>query len=222
MRLAPIALAAFLTADPLLAGVSDPSVVGATDGTAIGNVGDRLKVDAVFNSTPSVSISGSTRKTYSASSHDLLVAALATDVFTITGSGTKTVHILYVEVSCTAASGTSTDYNLLMRSTANTLGTSTSQTAVPMDSNNAAATATVKAYTANPTTGTLVGNIRAQRAVVFSNVNQGVQQVIWDFGFPRNAQAVVLRGTSQVLAVNFNGSTIVTGSCDISVEWLEE
>lgn len=163
------------------------------------------------------------RQTYSYAVDDLAVAALATDVFTITGSGTKTVRITRLEISCSSSTGIAVDFDLIKRSAANTGGTSSTITAAPHDSANGAATATIRAYTVNPAAvGAPVATVRSDRTVVFSGVTQPTQVVTWDFGSLRNAQEVTLRGTSEVLSINLDGATIVGGVCDIDAELVEE
>jgi hypothetical protein len=167
--------------------------------------------------------------TYSAAITNLVPAASATDIFTLTGSATKTIRITRVSVSATSSAATAAalDCVLLKRSTANTAGTSTNPTKVPYDSASAAATATVNAYTANPTTGTLVGNFHVQKliqplATYTATDFPPMQPIIWEFGI-RPSQAIVLRGTGEVFAVNLNGVTATaTASFDISIEWTEE
>jgi hypothetical protein len=159
---------------------------------------------------------------YSAGFTGLVNAAAATDVLTITGSATKTIKVTRISfgVSTTAGSGLSFNASILKRSTANSGGTSTVATNVSNDSNNAAATAVVLGYTANPTTGTLVGIVRSIRAEAVT-VGATRNQFIWDFGVGV-AQPIVLRGTSQVLALNFNGITLTAPVGSYSIEWTEE
>lgn len=164
-----------------------------------------------------------TKATYSASIVGLTVATLATDIFTITGSGTKTIRITRIAASgsTTAGSGLDVNLNLIIRSAADTGGTSTTCTNVPHDSNSAAGTAIVKAYTVNPASlGAAVGPVRTAR---FSFTTTGAAQlpVVWEFG-NRPSQCIVLRGTSQQAAVAIGGITIAGGVADIDIEWTEE
>jgi hypothetical protein len=158
--------------------------------------------------------------TYSATNVNYTVASSATDIFTITGSGSKTVRVRRMGMSgiqTTAGQGT---VILLKRSTANTGGTATTCTNVPYDSTSAAATAVVRAYTANPTTGTLVGNLYADRLFIgtaTSNSDRG----IWEFNCLK-AQPLVLRGTGEVLSINLNGITASGNVINAWVEWTEE
>lgn len=168
-------------------------------------------------------IPGSPTITTYAAVSNFTLAATPTDVFTITGSGTKTIQVRRIVLSGTNSGNTNARVDIIKRSTANSAGTSTTLTNVPYDSNNAAATATVRSYTANPTLGTTVGAV-AGRYLFFallgsSNPSQ-VQEV--DFG-DLSDQAIYLRGTSEVLAVNFAGATISgTTIISIKVEWTEQ
>lgn len=165
------------------------------------------------------------KATYRAASvTGLAVAGAATDVFTITGSATKTIRIIKVSVAGTQTVAATNDIVFLKRSTANTAGTSTTRTAVPMDSNSAAATATVRTYTANPTLGTLVGNLMVTQMVIpvagGGASTQSTQPLEWKFG--DTGQAVVLRGTGEVFALNLNGQTITGSNFNLWIEWTEE
>lgn len=167
------------------------------------------------------------RQTYSATAFNILPAANATDVFTITGSNTRTIYVHSVKVTGTRTSHQHNTIVLLKRSTANTGGTSTTRTAVPYDSTNGAATAVVLAYTANPTLGTLIGEIYSATVSLPAQSpnnaqNNGSGVVPWSWSFSAIGQPITLRGNSQVLAVNLNGVTVAGGSLQYIVEWSEE
>lgn len=160
------------------------------------------------------------KATYGAGALDTVpVAAGATDVFTIAGSATKTIRILRVFFSGTRTASTSTNVTFLKRSTANTGGVSVALSAVPFDSNNVAATATVLAYTANPVVGTLVGNIRNKKILIPA---PGVIGDTLEYDFGSLGQTIVLRGVGQVMAISFNGVAIVGGLFNFGIEWIEE
>jgi hypothetical protein len=169
--------------------------------------------------------------TYSAAKVGLVPAASATDIFTITGSASKTVRVTHIEIwaTTTAATAAALDVLLLKRSTADTAGTSTgSPTPVPHDINAPAVSATVLSYTVNPTTGTLVGTaIRNSKlfqtlATYTATDFPAPVGLIWDFG-NRPGSAIVLRGITDVLAINLNGVSASAGALfDISAEWTEE
>lgn len=162
------------------------------------------------------------KATYSAAAVGITSAATATDIFTITGSATKTIRILRILTSATQTTAGEINLLLVKRSTANSAGTSSAVTAVPHDSTSVAASATVLSYTANPTLGTPVGTLRADKLFAPSVATASSPTImIYNFG-DRPGQAVVLRGTSQVLALNLNSTTVTGGSFDFAVEWTEE
>lgn len=164
------------------------------------------------------------KATYAASITALASAASCTDLFTITGSSTKTVRVTRLEISGQATTAAAAQVILLVRSSANLTGTSTTPTVVPYDSNSAAGTAVVKAYTVNPgTLGSLVGNIKSAYVFLAAPATATVasEPLFLDFGV-RPSQAIVLRGTSQVLAINLNSATVTGGAFDINIEWTEE
>ena len=149
------------------------------------------------------------------------MAATPTDVFTITGSATKTIMIRHISVDGTQTTNFNRSVLLIKRSTANSAGTSTTLTNVPFDSTSAAATATVRAYTANPTLGTTVGTIHSEKVFIPAATALGND---WRFESPTDleVQSVTLRGTSEVLSVNFNSVTSAGNSMNFDIVWTEE
>jgi hypothetical protein len=170
--------------------------------------------------TQSIPLDGN-KATYSTGVNALAVATGTTDIFTITGSATKTIRLLQVGVSATQTASANSELTLLRRSTANSGGTFTSPVITPHDTNNAAATATVRAYTAVPTIGTFAGNIRTAKNFANAPAVGASTVTTWTFG-NRPGQAVVLRGTSQVIAVSLDISNGAGGSFDVYMEWTEE
>jgi len=159
------------------------------------------------------------RQTYSAEISDLAAPGNG-DQFVISGSASKVIRITRIELSGVQTTAGVNDWRLAIRSTADTGGTSTTLTAVPHDSNNAAATASVKSYTVVPTAGTLVGYIRGAKIFMGTSSGSSTDRLIWDFG-DRPAQCPVLRGTAQSLAL-YNDAALTGASMYISIEWTEE
>lgn len=186
--------------------VSAPAMVQGAPGTAL--LGSHAQSDGL-------------RATYAASILGLAVAASATDIFTILGSATKTVRITRLRISGTkTTAGAAIDVQLIIRSAADTAGTKTNPTLIPYDSASAPATAIVAAYTTNPTLGTTVGTLVADS--VFVALNTAASGLL-DYTFGnRPAQAIVLRGVAQQLAVNLNAVTVGGGTFDLWVEWTED
>lgn len=152
--------------------------------------------------------------------------ATPTDMFLIQGSATKTVQINRIEITGSQTTAGSNIFYLIRRSTANTLGTAVASTKIAMDTNDAAATAVVQHYTANPTAlGTSAGNVAVRRvytpapATALSN-NGLITTFDWETG--QAGKNIILRGTSQFLVVNFNGAALPAGlSIGFNVEWCE-
>lgn len=195
----------------------------------------RLNVTAITGSCTLTMIAGAgvqdigtlpiTRTTYSASIKALAPAASATDFFTLTGSATTTVRITKVRCTGLATATASNQVLGLIRSTADTAGTATNPAGVPHDSNNPAATAVVAAYTANPTLGTLVGQIKAQYLGldIAATTSIGMPPLEWSFGFLPGEQEIVLRGAAQQFALNGNAASFAAGAAiDCNVDWTEE
>lgn len=217
-------------------------IVG-TVASAASDSGNPVKTGAVFNSTlPTVTtgqrvdsqadLNGrlivasapldSYKATYSSAATGLVPAVLPTDVVTIAGSASKTVRITRISVTLTTTAGSGIGLNILLikRSALDTGGTSATQTNVPHDSSSAASGATIKSYTANPTgLGAAVGTVRTIRYAVASSNSIIIAE--WDFG-NRPSKAIVLRGTSENLAINANATSITGGIMDVDIEWTEE
>lgn len=92
-------------------------------------------------------------------------------------------------------------------------------TAVPHDSTNDAATASVVQYVSNPTLGTSVGIVRCA-PIFLSTTTTQAQLVRWTFVTGSN-QGITLRGANESLVINLGGTTIAGASLCISVEWEE-
>lgn len=193
------------------ASVASVTVIGAGIAASTGLVG-----------VASVPFDGG-KTSYAASYKATSVGTSATtNLFTITGSATKTVRVTRLAVSGTIAT-TAEEWDLLIvkQSAADTGGSSTPATVVPYDSGNAAGTATVNGYTVAPTAGAAVGALYANKLTL--PISPAAATAITVTFGDRPAQAVVLRGIAQVLAVTANGVTPGhASSMDFYVEWTEE
>lgn len=191
-----------------------------------------LSVNSAFASYfPETAIKSSTKTSYMASTIEIAPAASTTDLFELYGSSSKTVKVLRVELSyrgATAASTMDACY-LLRRSTANTSGTSATLTNIKLDTNNGSGTAVAKSYTANPTTGTSVGNIATKYITGSLDGGSTVVQpsarpdwVLFDANIA--GQPIVLRGTGEGVVVNFNGTAPKMGTPKLGITfyWTEE
>lgn len=168
-------------------------------------------------------VTDNTEAVYCGSTPVFTTAASATDIFNFKGSSTKTVYIrkiLWKRASISAA-GTHNIY-LIKRSTANSGGTSSALTAVPLDSNFSSATATGVYYTANPSSlGTSLGVIRHIWNYVSSAFYSSDQMTLFDA--TKGGSPIVLRGTSESISVNYNGVTDAIGTgAVVDIEWSEK
>lgn len=157
------------------------------------------KVTSAGGSAGPVTISPSTVTTYYVNFS--FAAAGSGNAFEIVWASTV-VRILELYITKPSVQITAV---LRKQSAASTGGTSVAQTIVPADSGNAAGSgfATVNAYTAVPTAGTLVGNI-------FSDVMAPTDRI--DFRPERNlGQPIVLRAAGESLALNVDGAVSLRG-----------
>lgn len=158
--------------------------------------------------------------------------ATPTDMVTIFGSGTKTIRVISFKITTTNTAAGSQQFFLVKRSAVNTTGTFVAGTAVPADSTDAAATATVGHYTANPGgLGTLVGTVNTKRVASPVAVPATFAGVKEDAGVEMLDQManslldkpVTLSGTGQGLCLNFNGAALVAGQTHAyQIVWTEE
>ena len=178
----------------------------------------------------------STKRTYSVAMSNLVVASSPTTYWQICGSATSTVRVTRVSIAGRQTTAASADFQLIKTSTAATGGTIASGQPFAgaaivgnaYDTNSAAGTALVTAWTANPTVGTpivtsagwlwsgqiFLGNLSTTASTSGINI---------DFGNPPGS-AVVLRGAAQCLAIS---SAVGTGPgsgnlMEITTEWTEE
>lgn len=167
------------------------------------------------------------RQTYSACVVNLNPSTNSSDVFTIRGGATRTVYIHKVIISGTRTTHRRDVFTLVRRSTNNTGGTSLVRTVVPYDSNNLASTCEVRSYTANPTLGTLVGEVYTQNvslSVLQPSNAQGNGTGVVPFKWEPSevGQPIILRGVTQILAVNTPIAFPAGALLNITVEWSEE
>ena len=158
------------------------------------------------------------RVTYRASSGSFTPAASATDIFTIVGVASKTIMITKIIFSATQTAGSTFNVSLIKRSTANTSGTATAMTAVPLDASDAAAGSTVQYYTANPTLGTTIGSVETEPIFCSTTATQPEK---YEFDFGLKSKPIILNSASQALSLNFGGVTMTGGACFVTIEWTE-
>lgn len=162
--------------------------------------------------------------TYAAAKTGLVVASAATDIAVLSGvAGGTSIVVTRITMSCTQTTAGIIDVQLILRTTADTMGTSTgSPTTFPLDQNNPAAKASVLTYTANPTVND--GTTRLIDSYKLGALAPGsvspADLYVWVPSITLG-QSIILRGTAQQAAINLNGQTVTGGSCDIRYQWIE-
>ncbi len=164
------------------------------------------------------------KQTYSAVITGLTPAASATDFFTITGSATKIIQVRSIGCTGTSTAAGALAVTAIERSAADTGGTSTAPAAVPLDSTDAAATAVVAAYTANPSAlGTSVGAVASGLLMTIASASANMNGVGFTYHPDDVNQTPTLRGTGQILALNAGGASFTSGaSLTCRVTWTEQ
>ena len=168
-----------------------------------------------------------TAPTYAATGIAIVSASSATDVACLTGSATKVVRLQYVKVSGTAGTLVNVPITLRKNASADTGGTAATSTALPVpypvDSANAAASATTTAYTANPTINDTTPGLIDSSVAVFTATGTlaGNTGVTFDYRGRLYSQAPILRGVAQQICVNFNATTVSSGVTSITFNWTE-
>lgn len=188
---------------------------------------------AQVNVVPQVGVaSGIVKKaTYSSVALALPPAASATDIACITGSSTKTITVNRISISGTAGTLVTAPFTLVRRAAANTAGTAATTTAnwanniAKHDTSDAAATATLISYSANPTITDAAPTYLMSDSLTLPVTSAGVATVPlrWEpdtqFTF---LKGWVLRGAAQQLCVNLNAVSVSSGLLYAGITWTEE
>ena len=188
---------------------------------------------AQVNVVPSVGTISAVVKqnTYSAVSIGLVPASAATDIFCISGSATRSIGIKQITISGTAGTLVSLPLTLLHRAKLDTGGTAATTTALPVAfplfSTEPAATATLTAYTANPTINdSSPGYVRT--SVLSLNTTSALVSpapLLWYAGeqlalFARSID-IPAGATTEQYCVNANAVSVSSGVVNIDILWVE-
>lgn len=151
----------------------------------------------------------------------LALAASATDVFTITGNSKVVTAVTRIWLSGSATAAAPMKISIIKRNAANTGGTSTNPSFVSADANDTMpAQSVAAAYTVNPgalgnSLGTLMNiDIPLGTATAPSN------PVPIDLTM-NGMKPIVLRNSTDVLAINLNAATYAGGVLSITAEIME-
>jgi hypothetical protein len=169
-------------------------------------------------------------QTYSAAFSSYAAYATPTDLMTLTGSATKTVAVTGFAIGIQSTASALQTLDLIRRSAASTGGTATTLTPVLYDSEQAAATAVAKIWTAAPSLGASAGTLKTIVAASstltigptmlglnFTNNTLQSPQISGDFRRP-----VILRGAAESINLNYKGAALTAGfaACGF-IEWIE-
>jgi hypothetical protein len=152
----------------------------------------------------------------------------AGDLFCITGSATRLTKLKSIQLNGIVTGAAITPaFNLIKRSTLDTVGTPTTQQGLPLDSTQtvSTATATVKSYTAVPTPGTPVGTtgIISTRYLTLNLATAGpTDDLSWAWT-PTNLNSDLrLRSATESLCLN-TASTLGAGpGLSVELMWTEQ
>lgn len=167
------------------------------------------------------------RLVYSAACTGLVPAASCTDVWQIIGSATKTIRLHYISISGTAGTLVTLPIYLCRRISANTGGSAATGLALPLavkhDTGDAAATATLTAYTAVPTIVDTSPQLVRSGTLTLPVTTAGVtpSRLEWDFTRP-GMKAQVLRGVAQTFCINLSTISVSSGLLNIECTWSED
>jgi hypothetical protein len=157
-------------------------------------------------------------RSYSATGN-VTVAASATDVAAIFGNVTTTVQVTKIKVTGIQTTTGTPEVLLIVRSTANSGGSSSNMSVARHEQADSANSSTPITYTANPTPGTSAGTLRR----AYLPVGSAASALSGEFIFEARDEIkpIVLSGTAQGLVVNLNGVTVTGGIFNIVIEWVE-
>ncbi len=185
------------------------------------------------NTVPQVGVTSAYVKqlTYSAASIGLVPASSATDIFCISGSATRSISIKQITISGTAGTLVTAPFTLLRRTTLDTGGTAAVTTALPVASPNLssdpAATATLTAYTANPTIND-ASPTYVKSSTLSLNTTAALAmgpRIEWNFGERIGDFAKALdipkNSTAQQYCINLNAISVSSGVLNIDITWVE-
>ena len=188
--------------------------------TCLNAAGQAVPCGSLQANTPPVEISAITTVPHYSAAVDTFGNSSTGDILCVAGGVGKVVRVKHVTISGVASNATMNSVSLIKRSSLDSGGTPTAVTAVPNDSTNPAAVATVTAYATDPTPGTQVGVVRAQRVPIGSVTTLvGAAYALFNTATP-SGQPLVLRGASEALCVRVNNTA--GGQWDIDTEWTEE
>lgn len=221
------------TDDPLISQTGIVTEAAPASDTASSGLNGRLQRIAQRLSTiisGGLFLQQSQRATYMAVASGYAAYATPTDLFSIFGSGTKTIQIVAVGIAIQSTAAALQTIDFIKRSAANSGGTPTALTAIPLDSADAAAAAALNTYASAPSTGSSVGTLDE---VMLSSATLTTAPSFISFGgffgggiSPVNVASlqkpITLRGTGEGLCINYKGAALTAGFlAQVKIVWVE-
>lgn len=163
--------------------------------------------------------------TYSYRAADVSVAALATDVMTLSGAAGKVIRITKVGVSGSATAASLLDLYFGKRNTPDTGGTSTNPTPSIYYSIDPPAKGVITLYTANPTVGTISGGFEGDIIFLPAAGTPTGSPTHWErqYAVMGDVKFPTLRSANESFAFSFGGQTIPAGAkFYFYIEWTED
>ena len=184
------------------------------------------------NTVPQVGMISSILKvpTYTATSVALVPAASATDIFCISPGTSKNIAVRRVAIGGTAGTAITTRFLLYRRVSLDTGGTAATSlalpVAVPLYPSDPASTATLTAYTANPTvvdsSPSLMGAMTVDLPLTSAAGGAIHVERHWGSSVDMfNHGLILAKNTTQQLCINLNGVSVSSGVLTINMEWQE-
>jgi len=184
------------------------------------------------NTVPQVGMISSILKvpTYTATSVALVPAASATDIFCISPGTSKNIAVRRVAIGGTAGTAITARFLLYRRVSHDTGGTAATSlalpVAVPLYPSDPASTATLTAYTANPTvvdsSPSLMGAMTVDLPLTSAAGGAIHVERHWGSSVDMfNHGLILAKNTTQQLCINLNGVSVSSGVLTINMEWQE-
>ena len=177
----------------------------------------RLLLPARASSYGSVQLSPSFTATYTGVTGFYTPPASANNIFwDMTGSSTKTIYITQVSISRQATGSGADQYELDKLTSANSGGTSSTVTEVPVDSNFSTSGASSRSYTVIPSSS---GGVAGPVAAGITSQGQVASNLVI-YQANNFEDAITLRGTAQ--GIQLKALTTLAGSIQVTVKYLAQ
>jgi len=210
---------------PNIGTVAQQGVVNNTDSSGQPYAATAVQLIAGTASVGSVVPTNGTKATYTYAISATAPYATPTDYITLTGSASKTIKIIRVEISGAATAASGLLFTLKKHTIANTGGTATNPTPLKHNSGDGTAGATVNLYSVAPTidnSAVIWKTARIDLAVAPGAQAYATDRYVYEYGSSIGEPMTII-GVAQEFAINLGGSTLPSVCVvDIAISWTEE